>query len=1486
MPDSNDSRDLNLSENPDAERYSLSAFAKMNTFRKRGQLCDIVVKVGSREFPAHRVVLAASSDYFDAMFSSGMAESAQLEVELKSVSPDVMEALLDFMYTGQVRVSMENVQDLLPAASLVQMEGVKTVCSSFLFGEVDASNVLGIRRFAELHSCTELEAFTKNYAAHNFESVIEHEEFLFLTAEELIELLSREDLHVSSEETAYRAMIRWVYQDVDERSPHLPGLLSQLRLATMSVRFLTDVVDSERLIRLSMACRDLVDEAKRFHLRPDLRPQMRDRRFRQRDSGDEYLVVIGGFGSYQSPSDSVEMFNPRTREWSELPNLPISYRYVAACSLGTCVYVIGGFDGGERLNTVGLLDVAQRERGWRWLTPMHYKRGLSAACTHQGLIYVCGGFDGQTRLRALEVYHPKIAEWRILEEMSTAREGAGLVVADDCLYCLGGYDGFQLLNSMEAYDLRRGTWSMCKPMYMRRSGAGCAVLGDNIYVCGGYGGAEGRGPLHLDTVESFNTRLCQWTLVSSMNVPRCYVGACQLAGRIYVAAGYNGNRLLNTVEAFDPIDNTWTLYEENRMHNERCDTGMCVVRFPSHAEQNSIPSTSNAITGPSHSRHTGSAATHSYAPRSTQLLEQNYRPGRAADTAGTIPPSAAPRMTATTGTTTGRLRSAFRQTPSMPIHPVDRSDDSQTQVQVVTPLCQSTITTVSEARPLPGSSQASGSGDMATAPPPSTSRMAAPRRTISSAHAVSRLMFESRSGGGGSPVALQSLSHRLRMPPSLLNVSDGSSAASLLDPPPRLQRQRRGRPTRFMGASNHPGTAGQERAVLEEEVEEEEDEEDEQEEDDNAMAQEDEVERAGPHHRPLPVFTECLLADEVSLLDVSENGGVGNSEAYSEHTAAFSFCPGNEASRLAYLRLEEAGEANEEPPIVPTPCQFAREHLLRGDVASDNNPNVELPQTSRVARGSLDAGTSSPLPSPSFGDAQINPPEVSIGPHAALSVMPTVPGTMHQPRPALLSVQNPLLHSISINNLAGSGPWTQPSRRPSNSHPVAISTAEDTLEKRSITVGARYSPSPPQTSPPVPPSEVVNTADADADSVASAPGACLRCDPRTSEDESVTVDGCNGLCDPRLRLLPVTSPQPSVDVTHPDARSDGEGEEGDDPSSGTSAVFPPLDGQAEGLLPQHNHQQLQSLCDPTDGHLLNHRRMHFQSRVSITTVHELLFADYCAYHTTSEKDLLRSMDLFSAACENFGLVINTERTVVMHQPPPNTVPPHNAPQISVNETQLQVVDKFMYLDSTLSRSTKIDDEVACRISEVSQAFGRPQNTIWNRHCLQFSTKLKMYKAVILPTLLHAAEIWTVYKKRARRLNHIHLSCLLRLLKRRWQDRIPDTHVLERTGVRSIYAMLRQLQLRWSGHLVRMDNERLPKQLFNGDVSTSSRHQGNQVRRYRDTRKSPLKRLQINSTNWENLARGRPSWMRTVKTGGAIYETNRIAPRKPNEVQGN
>ncbi|BHF59462.1 hypothetical protein SprV_0100242100 [Sparganum proliferum] len=59
----------------------------------------------------------------------------------------------------------------------------------------------------------------------------------------------------------------------------------------------------------------------------------------------------------------------------------------------------------------------------------------------------------------------------------------------------------------------------------------------------------------------------------------------------------------------------------------------------------------------------------------------------------------------------------------------------------------------------------------------------------------------------------------------------------------------------------------------------------------------------------------------------------------------------------------------------------------------------------------------------------------------------------------------------------------------------------------------------------------------------------------------------------------------------------------------------------------------------TDGQLLNQWLMHFQSRVSTTSVHGLPFADDCALNITSEGDMQRGMDLLAAACDNFGLII-------------------------------------------------------------------------------------------------------------------------------------------------------------------------------------------------------------------------------------------------------
>ena len=144
----------------------------------------------------------------------------------------------------------------------------------------------------------------------------------------------------------------------------------------------------------------------------------------------------------------------------------------------------------------------------------------------------------------------------------------------------------------------------------------------------------------------------------------------------------------------------------------------------------------------------------------------------------------------------------------------------------------------------------------------------------------------------------------------------------------------------------------------------------------------------------------------------------------------------------------------------------------------------------------------------------------------------------------------------------------------------------------------------------------------------------------------------------------------------------------------------------------------------------------------------------------------------------------------------------------------QVVDKFIYLGSTLSRVVHIDDEVSARIAKASAAFDRLRGSIWDRSGIRLDTKLKVYRSVVLPTLVYAGETWTVYQRHAKRLNHFHTSCLRKLLKFKWQDRIPDTKVLKRAGMRSVHILLKLAQLRWTGHDTKMPDERLPKKILN------------------------------------------------------------------------
>ena len=95
----------------------------------------------------------------------------------------------------------------------------------------------------------------------------------------------------------------------------------------------------------------------------------------------------------------------------------------------------------------------------------------------------------------------------------------------------------------------------------------------------------------------------------------------------------------------------------------------------------------------------------------------------------------------------------------------------------------------------------------------------------------------------------------------------------------------------------------------------------------------------------------------------------------------------------------------------------------------------------------------------------------------------------------------------------------------------------------------------------------------------------------------------------------------------------------------------------------------------------------------------------------------------------------------------------------------------------------------------------------------------MYSAYVLSTLLCGCESWTIHASQEHKLNVFHMRCLRRILNIKWQDGMPNSIVLRRAGIPSMYSLLMQRRLHWLGHIVHMDDGRIPRDLLYGEAST-------------------------------------------------------------------
>lgn len=276
----------------------------------------------NREISAHKMVLASCSPYFYAMFT-GFQESRQDRITLQGVDFHALELLVEYVYTTLVDVTEDNVQVLLTAANLLQLTDVRDACCDYLQTQLDPTNCLGIRDFADVHGCLELLNYADTYIEQHFGEVVQFDEFLNLTPAQVVNLIRSDRLLVASEEKVYESVIAWLMYDTAGRQPYLAQLMEHVRLPLLPQEYLVSRVENEPCLKADLLCKDYLIEALKFHLlKGEAKGAFKTPRTvpRQPIGMPKILLVIGG----QAPKAirSVECYDLREEKWYQAAEMP------------------------------------------------------------------------------------------------------------------------------------------------------------------------------------------------------------------------------------------------------------------------------------------------------------------------------------------------------------------------------------------------------------------------------------------------------------------------------------------------------------------------------------------------------------------------------------------------------------------------------------------------------------------------------------------------------------------------------------------------------------------------------------------------------------------------------------------------------------------------------------------------------------------------------------------------------------------------------------------------------------------------------------------------------------------------------------------------------------------------------------------------------------------------------------------------------------
>ncbi len=190
----------------------------------------MTIKCNNEEILCHKIVLAAFSPYFCAMFTSNLLETQTNTVQMHNVDMKILRDLVNYAYCGSVELNTQNVQSVLSLASLLQVNEILEACADYMETQLDVNNCISVYYFASMHSCTKLKMKAKEYLDKHFTEVVKTDEFVAIEeVEKVCDILNSDDLNIDKEEILLVVVFKWINQDWDKRAAYADRVAKYVR---------------------------------------------------------------------------------------------------------------------------------------------------------------------------------------------------------------------------------------------------------------------------------------------------------------------------------------------------------------------------------------------------------------------------------------------------------------------------------------------------------------------------------------------------------------------------------------------------------------------------------------------------------------------------------------------------------------------------------------------------------------------------------------------------------------------------------------------------------------------------------------------------------------------------------------------------------------------------------------------------------------------------------------------------------------------------------------------------------------------------------------------------------------------------------------------------------------------------------------------------------------------------------------------------------